>query len=109
MKIESKPKKHNHKTNKIIRHKKPFKYELSDGIVDVLRWYRWPSYDFIFGVPELKSKFRKDERAFFQYRDTRGKKIISGFYLDKKELDIIIEGFERIRTYWKIISPAPKR
>lgn len=59
----------------------------------VVKWCRWPSYDFIFGVPCANNPFRKQEAGFFQYRDIRRKKVVEGFYVDKVELKELITGF----------------
>ena len=64
-------------------------------MVDVLLWERWPSYDFIFGIPANVSPMAGKEAAFFQYRDSRTKRVKAGFFADEKELKIIIDGFLR--------------
>ncbi len=61
--------------------------------VDVLLWHRWPSYDFIFGVPAKTNPLRGVEAGFFQYRDTRKRNVSAGFYVDRRELEILVEGF----------------
>ena len=80
-------------------YKKPFDYEVAGELIDVLYWVRWPTYDFIFGVPNRKSKLREVEAGFFQYRSVKKKKVVSGFYVDKKELEELIKGFAKIRKY----------
>lgn len=62
--------------------------------IDVIRWIKWPSYDFIFGVPAKTNMFRKKEAAFFQYRDTRRRKVKCGFYVDRGELKELYHGFK---------------
>ena len=59
----------------------------------MILWHRWPSYDFIFGVPHRSSSYYGKEAAFFQYRDTRIKKVQAGFYVDRRELTILTRGF----------------
>lgn len=72
----------------------PFTYEPKKGeVVDVLYWHQWPSYDFIFGVPAKGSPYYKDEAAFFQFRDTRLKKVMQGCYVDMHELKVLVKGF----------------
>lgn len=83
---------------KIIVHKGRLKYKVSNGqVIDVLYWHKWPSYDFIFGIPDKNNRFRKVEAGFFQYRDRRARKVKCGFYIDKRELDILIQGFKKIK------------
>jgi len=80
--------------------KKPFIYKLSKNeIVDVLMWQRWPTYDFIFGIPNKKCKkeLREKEKGFFQYRSVKDKKVICGFWIDGNELNLLIRGFRRIK------------
>ena len=80
-----------------IRHKKRLEYRCSsDEEIDVILWSRWPSYDFIFGIPTKRNKFYGEEYGFFQYRDTRHKKVHEGFYVDLEELRILSRGFERL-------------
>ena len=65
--------------------------------IQVRYWSVYPKYDFIFGVPTKKNKLYKTEKAFFQYRDTKNKKIKAGFYLDENELNDMIKGFKLIK------------
>lgn len=79
------------------REVKKLVFETGDGeFANVLLWHRWPSYDFIFGVPMRKSKTWKYERGFFMYRDVRGKKVKAGFWVDFRELRILADGFKRL-------------
>lgn len=64
--------------------------------MQVLRWHRWPCYDFIFAVPLPTNRYYKDEAAYFVYRDARNKKVKSGFYVDSGELKVLRDGFERL-------------
>lgn len=66
--------------------------------IRILKWFRWPSYDFLFGVPCAENPWKNEEVGFFQYRDTRRRKIIEGFYMDLTELSDLIEGFQAIRV-----------
>ena len=76
-------------------------YRKGKDKIEVLYWQRYPSYDFIFGFPARSNRLYGKEAAFFQYRDTRHKKIISGFYLDKTELKQFVRGFNMIWKHWK--------
>jgi len=75
------------------KHFVPMRYQSGKDAIDVFLWHCWPSYDFIFGLPSKSSRYYKSEAAFFQYRDTRARKIKCGFYVDKRELDILVKGF----------------
>lgn len=81
----------------IKQRKRPFKYLIGKKQIDVLLWVRWPSYDFIFGIPAKTNPLRGKEAGFFQYRDVRHKKVIKGFYFDKEELRCLIKGFQKIK------------
>ena len=77
--------------------KKPFSYVVNGEKIDVLYWVRWPGYDFIFGVPNKSNKNYGIEAGFFQYRNKAKKKIVCGFYVDKKELEELAAGFTKIK------------
>lgn len=64
-----------------------------DERIDVRYWHRWPSYDFIFGVPHHTNRYYGKEVAYFVYRDVRRKKVKAGFYVDMTELKILARGF----------------
>ena len=64
--------------------------------IDVLYWQRYPTYDFIFGVPVKTNKYYGQEAGFFQYRDTRAKRVYAGFYVDKIELKQLAKGFNML-------------
>ena len=79
-------------------------YEPNKGEkIKVLAWLRYPSYDFIFGVPFPSNPKYKDEVGFFQFRDTRTKKK-EGFYMDCQELLGMIDGFTLIHLASQINS-----
>lgn len=80
----------------VKRFRGPMSYKTSNGIIDVRYWHRWPSYDFIFGVPARGHKYEKEEAAYFAYRDTRRRKVKCGFYVDMRELDILAAGFKEL-------------
>ena len=81
-------------------------YEPVNGeIINVLIWERWPSYDFIAGVPALNNPRYGDEIGFFQFRDTRAKEVKLGIYVDIKECFSIIHCFKKIRDISQITSP----
>lgn len=89
----------------VTKYKTPYHY--MDGKVKVLLWCRWPSYDFIFGIPTKKDKKNYGkEWAFFQYRDTRAKKVKQGFYVDRGELLRLRQGFNKI---WDLQSKPKKK
>lgn len=64
--------------------------------VMVFSWVRYPSYDFIFGVPHKDSPKYKEEVGFFLYRDARNGIYKEGLYLDVQELLELIDGFGAI-------------
>jgi hypothetical protein len=72
--------------------------------IDVILWHKWGckkwdgpfAYDFIFGTPAADNPYRKAEAGFFQYRDRRKKKVVCGFYVDMKELEVLARGFNRV-------------
>lgn len=80
-------------------------YEPAEGeIIEVSQWIRWPSYDFIFGVPAKDSPMYEKETAYFQYRDTRHKHH-HGFYIDVVELLHMVEGFATLVEMSKTHNP----
>lgn len=74
--------------------------------INVVSWVRYPSYDFIFGYPDKTNPKSEKEVAFFQFRDTRAKKIKAGFYLDETELNEMVDGFSLIKKY---VERIPRR
>ena len=81
---------------------KCFVYEPNKGEkINIVSWVKYPSYDFLFGYPDKTNPKSEKEVAFFQFRDTRAKKIRAGFYLDECELDEMIDGFNKIKKYRK--------
>ncbi len=56
-------------------------------------WYRFPSYDFLFGYPDSLSPKYKEEVCYFEYRDSRKGGKSFGLYLDVQELNIMLRGF----------------
>ena len=82
-----------------------FVYEPNKGEkINVVAWIKYPSYDFIFGYPDRTNPKAEKEAAFFQFRDTRTKKIKSGFYLDAIELDEVINGFSLIKKHGRNVE-----
>ena len=72
-------------------------YEPTKGEkVNVELWVRYPSYDFIFGVPDKSSCRHKKEISFFQFRDTRNEQARVCFYLDITETEEMIKGFTAV-------------
>lgn len=77
-------------------------YEPRKGeIVNVIYWVRYPEYDFIFGVPDQSSPKHEKEIGFFQFRDTRAKKVLAGCYIDIEECKEMIIGFSKILDFSK--------
>lgn len=72
---------------------RPLMYGSKGEEMEVKRWIRWPSYDFIFATPCSTSKMWKDERGFFQYRDSRKGRKGWACYFDLGELKELAEGF----------------
>ena len=60
-----------------------YKIMLPDGPVRVVRWSRYPEYDFIFGAPMKGHRLYGIEKAAIVVRN---KVECSGHYLDKEEL-----------------------
>jgi len=56
-------------------------------------WYRFPSYDFIFGIPDSSSPRYEEEVCYFEYRDSRSDHKGFGIYLDVQELNVMLRGF----------------
>src|SRR3990167_200123 len=79
--------------------RKRLQYGTKRERMHVLLWSRWPSYDFIFGVPLRGSRFYKEESGYFQYRDIRTKKDKCCFYVDLWELKQLRNGFNRLWEY----------
>lgn len=80
-----------------IEQKTPFHYRPKpDELILVHAWYRYPSYEFIFGVPDKSNHHYGKEVAFFQFRDTRTKTIQQGFYIDCCELEEMVTGFSKL-------------
>ena len=97
MKIPDNPKRYRPGGRNRTTHYKTQTYRAGRGEeIDVLVWHRWPSYDFIFGVPAKTNRYHHDEAAFFQYRDVRHGIVKCGFYVDGRELAILADGFARL-------------
>lgn len=71
--------------------------------VEVTLWERYPSYDFIFGVPMAGSKRYKREIGFFLFRHFGGKQI--ALWFDVQEYHTIFNGFRSIFRRSTIHSP----
>ncbi len=80
-------------------------YEPVDGeMVHVQLWVRYPSYDFIFGVPDKASPRYGKEIAYFQFRRV-GEAKHYGLYLDVKESEAMVAGFKAIIRTSKGYAP----
>ncbi len=73
------------------------KYKTNAGNVDVVIRHKWPSYEFVFAKVPDTHPLGKDEVCFFAWNDSREDREGAGFYLDKDELDIMIDGFTKVR------------
>lgn len=73
--------------------------------INVCFWCRYPSYDFIFGTPDVSSPKHEKEIGFMQMRDTRAKSVRLGVYVDLEECEEIIEGMKRVLKESKTNSP----
>jgi len=76
-----------------------WQYEAEKGeVVLVNYWVRFPSYDFIFGVPHKDSPRYKKEFAFFQFRKMENGKAMKGWqiYIDQNELEEMQKGFTKL-------------
>lgn len=79
-------------------------YEVSKGeVVLVSYWCRFPSYDFLFGVPHKDSPKYEKEFGYFQFRKKRedGSQTGWSIYCDQIELEEMISGFLRILSVSK--------
>lgn len=99
-----------YKENTVEDHAKelpdPLTYDIREGErILVYGWFRYPAYDFIFGVPAPDNPHYGQEVGFFQYRDTRTKEIRQGFYVDCQELLEMVEGFSKIFNISKATRP----
>jgi hypothetical protein len=75
-------------------------YEPTKGeLINVVYWVRFPSYDFIFGIPDETNPRYKKEVGFYQFRDTRTKTVPLGFYCDVLECLGLIKGFSEIKRF----------
>lgn len=89
---------------KLIKKHKCLHYGDDKERLAVVRWVRWPSYDFIFAIPTEGNKYFKDESAFFQYRDHRKGRKGACFYVDKVELKELVAGFTLLLKTSKAIT-----
>lgn len=81
-------------------------YEPQAGeLIDVAYWCRFPSYDFIFGVPHKSNPKYAKEVGFFQYRNTKHKRTLMGFYVDCNELFELFKGFDSLLNMSKMMRP----
>lgn len=77
----------------------PYEYFLTeDEKINVVLWVRYPSYDFIFGLPDESSPAREKEFGFFQFRkqDENGNQKGWAVYLDQTELEEMVKGFQNV-------------
>ena len=79
-------------------------YPIPNEKVNVVMWSSYPSYDFIFGVPDPSSKFHEKEICSFTFRDSRSKNKHQ-FFFDIEEVEQIIEGLKLVYEEYKVNSP----
>ncbi len=69
----------------------PFEHKDARGHnVLVYKWVRYPSYEFIFGIPAPDSPKHELEYSYFEFRKQGGG---WQFYADQNELEEMIQGF----------------
>jgi len=85
----------------LVKKNSVMKYLSGKNEINVVYWSKWPSYDFIFGVPARGNKDYGIEACFFQYRNTKHKKVKMGFCLDLTELHEILKGFNKVAKLYK--------
>ena len=79
-------------------------YPNSQGKVNVMLWVRFPSYDFIFGVPSKFSNTYEKEATFLAIRDARNG-MNRELWLDIVETEDLIRGLTQALDVSKINSP----
>lgn len=83
----------------VEKHDEPSVYENAEGEkILVHLWVRFPSYDFIFGVPAKDNPKYEKEFGFFQFRKMKDGKAMSGWsiYVDQPELEEMQRGFTKL-------------
>lgn len=76
------------------REDRELRYHTPHGDIIVSMWCRYPSYDFIFGVPAEDHSKHSTEVVYFVYRDARiGPHHSTGLYLDRSEAQDMVDGF----------------
>jgi hypothetical protein len=72
-------------------------YKTNAGKVDIVVRHIFPSYEFIYASIPKDHKLYGTEVCFFAWNDSRADRSGTGFYIDKDELDIMIDGFTKVR------------
>lgn len=81
--------------NELVEQAESLIFEPREGeMVEVVYWARYPSYDFIFGVPTILNPKHKLEVGFFQFRSADHEIGREGIYIDVNELLDMINGFQ---------------
>jgi hypothetical protein len=81
-------------------------YEPKKGeVIDVVYWVQYPSYDFIFGIPNKDHPLANTEVGFFQIRNTKTKRIMAGYYVDCNEAEELAYGFKKMVEVSNLITP----
>lgn len=84
-------------TNSVLElmDKTPLEYEVSDGeVIDVTDWFRYPSYDMIFGTPAKDSPRAEKEIMCFVVRYATEKSYAT--YFDSQELGDVLNALVKI-------------
>lgn len=81
--------------NDIVAQAEGLVFEPRQGeLIEVVHWARYPSYDFIFGVPTILNPKHKLEAGFFQFRSVDHEIGREGIYIDINEMLDMLKGFE---------------
>lgn len=81
--------------NELVEQAENLIFEARQGeMIEVVHWARYPSYDFIFGVPTILNPKHKLEAGFFQFRSADHEIGREGIYIDINEMLDMLKGFQ---------------
>lgn len=81
--------------NELVEQAEALIFEARKGeMIEVVHWARYPSYDFIFGVPTILNPKHKLEAGFFQFRSADHEIGREGIYIDINEMLDMLKGFQ---------------